>query len=201
MRPDVKLGVAISLVVVVVAGGYYIYRDSRSTTIPLSSTALTSGAQGQGNPTANELPKKSTKPSTLADKKAKPGQKQPRPAAKGTGARVAANDRKVQPRGQKPASKPGSNRRADRTRRIAGSGQPKVSPKTGASRNDRTADGRSGTAASNKSTQPTAAGRTGSASAIQPKRPARSTKGDRESKVASAAGRFGFGRPYGAHSG
>jgi|GEM_PF-2948411 len=36
MRPDVKLGIVISLVVVVVAGGYYVYRDARDVPIPVS---------------------------------------------------------------------------------------------------------------------------------------------------------------------
>ena len=35
MRPDVKLGVSISLVVVLVAGGYYLYRDARERPIPV----------------------------------------------------------------------------------------------------------------------------------------------------------------------
>ncbi|MBU0719679.1 MAG: LysM peptidoglycan-binding domain-containing protein [Planctomycetes bacterium] len=35
MRPDVKLGVSISLVVVLVAGGYYLYRDDRERPIPV----------------------------------------------------------------------------------------------------------------------------------------------------------------------
>ncbi|UCE58342.1 MAG: LysM peptidoglycan-binding domain-containing protein [Phycisphaerales bacterium] len=36
MRPDVKLGMIVSLVVVFVAGGYYIYRDAQEKPIPLS---------------------------------------------------------------------------------------------------------------------------------------------------------------------
>lgn len=36
MRPDVKLGVVTSLIVVVVAGGYFLYRDKQETPIPLA---------------------------------------------------------------------------------------------------------------------------------------------------------------------
>ena len=39
MRPDVKLGVAISFVIVVVAGGYYMYRDSHEVPISVSGNA------------------------------------------------------------------------------------------------------------------------------------------------------------------
>lgn len=37
MRPDVKLGVVISMVVVLVAGGYYLYRDRSESGIPLAT--------------------------------------------------------------------------------------------------------------------------------------------------------------------
>ena len=36
MRPDVKLGVATSLVLVLVAGGYYLFRDGQEEPIPVS---------------------------------------------------------------------------------------------------------------------------------------------------------------------
>ena len=37
MRPDVKLGVVISMVIVFVAGGYYLYRDRTETPIPVAT--------------------------------------------------------------------------------------------------------------------------------------------------------------------
>ena len=42
MRADVKLGVVISLVVVFVAGGYYLYRDRRDTPIPMNGGSISS---------------------------------------------------------------------------------------------------------------------------------------------------------------
>ena len=53
MRPDVKLGVVISLVVVLVAGGYYLYRDSREVPISVSDNTLTASklANGAAAPT------------------------------------------------------------------------------------------------------------------------------------------------------
>ncbi len=45
MRPDVKLGVVVSLVVVLVAGGYYLYRDSRESPILLSDGPTQQGSR------------------------------------------------------------------------------------------------------------------------------------------------------------
>ncbi len=42
MRPDVKFGVVTSLVVVVVAGGYFLYRDKQETPIPLANVQVAS---------------------------------------------------------------------------------------------------------------------------------------------------------------
>ena len=47
MRPDVKLGVVISMVFVLVAGTYYLYRDRRESPIPLAT-----GPEGTSQPAA-----------------------------------------------------------------------------------------------------------------------------------------------------
>ena len=65
MRPDVKLGVAISFVLVVVAGGYYLYRDSREVAIPVSGKTgdlggladASSKNASSGKSSAGETPK------------------------------------------------------------------------------------------------------------------------------------------------
>ena len=41
MRPDVKLGVVISMAVVLVAGGYYMYRDGQVESIPVAAAPVT----------------------------------------------------------------------------------------------------------------------------------------------------------------
>ena len=45
MRPDVKLGIVISLVVVFIAGGYYYYRDSRGPAIPVANESPATSRQ------------------------------------------------------------------------------------------------------------------------------------------------------------
>jgi len=54
MRPDVKLGVATSLVVVLVAGGYYLYRDRGEPAIPVrdESVAVTDSSKDKAKPPA-----------------------------------------------------------------------------------------------------------------------------------------------------
>ncbi len=57
MRPDVKLGVVISMVVVLVAGGYYLYRDRSESAIPLATgpapEADAEAAKGQAEAPVN----------------------------------------------------------------------------------------------------------------------------------------------------
>jgi len=43
MRPDVKLGIISSMIVILVAGGYYFYRDGGDTAIPVSSDTIVTG--------------------------------------------------------------------------------------------------------------------------------------------------------------
>ena len=57
MRPDVKLGVVLSVVLVLVAGGYYIYRDGQEQPIALSdqATGATAAKSADKGP-ADEVP-------------------------------------------------------------------------------------------------------------------------------------------------
>ena len=68
MRPDVKLGVVISMVIVFVAGGYYLYRDRTETPIPVAT-----GSEPEAGPVAlsagSEQPFQKTAPK---DNQAKP---------------------------------------------------------------------------------------------------------------------------------
>ncbi|MCH8146454.1 MAG: LysM peptidoglycan-binding domain-containing protein [Planctomycetes bacterium] len=96
MRPDVKLGVAISFILVVVAGGYYLYRDSREVSIPVSGkTADLASLQGASNLDANS-PKsqagKTRKDEKSARSNSRPKQSKPVSARKG--------DRRVADSGQ-----------------------------------------------------------------------------------------------------
>ena len=59
MRPDVKLGIVISMVVVLVAGTYYLYRNKSDTPIQLAS-----GPESMPGPAAKETP---AKPRAAAD--------------------------------------------------------------------------------------------------------------------------------------
>lgn len=70
MRPDVKLGVVISLVFVLVAGGYYLYRDSREVPIPVT-----------GNLTAASKKADSPVKSTTADARREESRLRPQSAA------------------------------------------------------------------------------------------------------------------------
>ncbi len=87
MRPDVKLGMAISLVVVLVAGGYYLYRDTRTEPIRLAGSRVAEADRGEGTkvgevgtrpdqavPRLPRAAKKSTssRPKTRAKPKARP---------------------------------------------------------------------------------------------------------------------------------
>ncbi len=87
MRPDVKLGVVISMVFVLVAGGYYLYRGQEQRPIPIAS-----GQEAPSDPAASgERPR-----DTAADSEQKPsptrGQLARRgssPSAEGGGPQVA----------------------------------------------------------------------------------------------------------------
>ncbi len=79
MRPDVKLGIVISMVVVLVAGTYYLYRDKGDAPIGLAS-----GPESLPDPAATETP---SKPAAAAN-----GARGVRPGpdkAEGSGQRVA----------------------------------------------------------------------------------------------------------------
>ncbi len=59
MRPDVKLGIISSMIVVLVAGGYYFYRDGGDTAIPVSSDTIATGKKVAPN---KRVANKTTRP-------------------------------------------------------------------------------------------------------------------------------------------
>ena len=68
MRPDVKLGVVISMVIVFVAGGYYLYRDRTETPIPVAT-----GSESEVGPVALSAGSEQPLPRTARkDSQAKP---------------------------------------------------------------------------------------------------------------------------------
>ncbi|UCC29713.1 MAG: LysM peptidoglycan-binding domain-containing protein [Phycisphaerales bacterium] len=94
MRPDVKLGIVISMVVVLVAGTYYLYRDKGDTPVQLAS-----GPESLPDPAATETP---SRPPAAAD-----GAQGVRPGpdrAQGSGSRqrVAEPDARTAGRGSGP---------------------------------------------------------------------------------------------------
>lgn len=86
MRPDVKLGVAISFVLVVVAGGYYLYRDSREVAIPVSGKtgdlASLEAASNKDASTGKSPAGKTPKAAGSTRRNAQPGQSKPVSASK-----------------------------------------------------------------------------------------------------------------------
>lgn len=86
MRPDVKLGVAISFVLVVVAGGYYLYRDSRDVAIPVSGKtgdlASLEGASNKNAGPGKSSARKTPKVSESTRRSAQPEQSKPVSAGK-----------------------------------------------------------------------------------------------------------------------
>lgn len=79
MRPDVKLGVATSLVVVLVAGGYYLYRDRGEPAIPVrdESVAVTDSSKDKAS-----SPAASTESDTEPAKRIAPARRTGRSAGK-----------------------------------------------------------------------------------------------------------------------
>lgn len=99
MRPDVKLGVVISLVVVLVAGGYYLYRDSREVPIPVTDDTMAAA----GNADEPRSPTKADTPR---------GESRPRPKAAANRPRDKGNRTKREgPPKTEVASKPRTERR------------------------------------------------------------------------------------------
>ncbi len=89
MRPDVKLGVAISLVVVLVAGGYYLYRDTREEPIPMAGGRFTGhGKQVDDRRARVEQPAPPGPRAVTKSIKSKPAaEPQDKPGARPTGRR------------------------------------------------------------------------------------------------------------------
>lgn len=57
MRADVKLGMVMTMVVVVVGGGYFMYRDNQEAPISLADSSLTSGTEGDAaTPAGSDRP-------------------------------------------------------------------------------------------------------------------------------------------------
>ncbi len=136
MRPDVKLGLAVSMVVVLVAGSYYLYRDKRETAI-LVAEGLESLAEpvDAGQPVDGARPSRtptqpvSSRPTRLSGKQVRP----PRSTAQAV--RPANNEKpkRFQPR----KAKPRADRRVEQTAAAPVIAEPKASaaePDSGAQR-------------------------------------------------------------------
>lgn len=84
MRPDVKMGVLLAFVMVVVAGGYYMYRDRHENPIPLSGNTTDLQVKGEPqslSPVASNTRKPSANPTTRQAQKRKPAQKNTKPSS------------------------------------------------------------------------------------------------------------------------
>ncbi len=66
MRPDVKLGIVSSMMIILVAGGYYFYRDGNDGAIPVSSDAIATGKKVSPGKRASS---KTNQPKTKANGK------------------------------------------------------------------------------------------------------------------------------------
>ena len=166
MRPDVKLGVATSLVLVLVAGGYYLFRDGQEESIPVTErpTASPGKAEKKDQPAKSPAASKQTRP-RLA-KKASP---------KTTLARDAGRDK---------ANQPGSRKVAD------SAGAPKTATPERPGTTPRQAMARKGTARA-----PATTGKAGRKDAPVPDRPTRSGQVPRTSPPATASGQNEASRP------
>jgi len=111
MRPDVKLGVIISLALVLVAGSYYFYRDVKQEPIPLSHERA---PEGRSAPKPEESRRTAE---TSAEKRERSVRKPPRRSP----ARVADRGAESKPRGTSPAKIPSS---ADVNGRVAPASEP-----------------------------------------------------------------------------
>jgi len=104
MRPDVKLGMVISMMVVLVAGGYYMYRDQSESPIPLAGGPESKNSVGAAR-------EKLTTPVKSADARKKPaatrksGEPQDRPRTGRQTPRVAKRSPAKTPR-QRIAKRP-----------------------------------------------------------------------------------------------
>ncbi len=146
MRADVKLGIVISLIMVTVAGGYYLYRDKNDKPIQLVAGPDTFADQlplGGKSPVASKTstPKKRSSSKTPSARNAKNAPRTKLPAARtptGDPSRVAMNKKTpVRSSTQQSKSKLGAKRPptnnatgklADTTRPISTRSNPKVRP-------------------------------------------------------------------------
>jgi LysM repeat protein len=124
MRTDVKLGVAFSMAIVLIAGAYYFYRDSESKPIPLSDQTVADGKRAQPATRKGESPVATDdRPATTkAPRVVRPGSaadpsKQPQ-VARRTPVRNAGRT-PPQPNDRADATEPGITRRTP-----AGNAQP-----------------------------------------------------------------------------
>lgn len=112
MRPDVKLGVVVSLVVVLVAGGYYIYRDAREVPIPVSDDPLMLSGKPAPSSETGTPPANGT---VGGDRAGQRSTATPSPPTRRSG-----TDRAAAPRGSRPASARPSPRQAGRAPKNVG---------------------------------------------------------------------------------
>jgi len=82
MRPDVKLGVVTSLVVVLVAGGYYLYRDRGEPAIPVEEESLALSATSGDKPPSVPAGEEAVKRASPTTHQARNRRIEPRPAGK-----------------------------------------------------------------------------------------------------------------------
>ncbi len=184
MRTDVKLGVVISLAIVLVAGGYYVYRDKTATPIPVGGASLADASKPA-----------TTQPA--ATKANKPGR--PAGSHKATGNNGAGNNAKGKdkagrntrtanrPSGTTPKGKPVNPRTAAR-RGTNPKNQPKP-PATRAKRGGATAPGQKVAGAKSPG-----AGSPATGTKRGTKQPARGT-GSAAGKPAAGPARAGATRP------
>ncbi len=115
MRPDVKLGVVISLVIVLVAGGYYLYRGTDEASIPVAGNpSAGSGSQADSSPpgstkiaSADSRKSAAGRPKTTpgsAKSRKSPGRGNPAPNAKPKS--TESPERQVNPASERVAEKP-----------------------------------------------------------------------------------------------
>lgn len=101
MRPDVKLGLAVSMVVVLVAGTYYLYRDKREGTILVAEGPESlSKPVGVGRPSRTDAQPISSRQPRLSGKQVRPPRPSPRSVTPATNERTT----RLKPRRVKPSA-------------------------------------------------------------------------------------------------
>ncbi len=177
MRPEVRLGIAISMVVVLVAGGYYFFRDPGGAPIPVSSRIA--GAAGRETPGSAAK----TSPPKSADKKSAAGNSAKRRVARSnktnSGPRNAATgaQRSDSARGKRRSAATGDNLPArKRNRRPASNGAGGGRPLESGPASTVARGGQPAGAGSSKSAE-RQAGRQGERAADQPGAADRTTPG------------------------